>query len=134
MASAAAINNPNPLAAPRNNEWVAVPTVAGVTATIIGRIVNRSGLAGQPLLVMGNPIPYFPVSTTDNTGAVLQTILHETIDGVITSGPVIPNADWKFCGAGSTFAAPTPVHDAPRQRLPEGTVSMPRSSTSSSTR
>ena len=110
---AADITNPNPLASPRANEWVAVPIATGVTGQIIGRIVNRSGLAGAPLLVMGNPIPYFPANASDNTGAVLTTILHETIDGVVTTGPVVPNADWKFCGAGSTFAAPTPVTSLP---------------------
>ena len=111
--SAADISNPNPLASIRANEWVAVPAVTGVTGQINGRIINRSGLAGQPLNVMGNPIPYFPVNVDDNTGAVLQTILNETIDGVITAGAVIPNADWKFCGPGSTFALPTPVTSLP---------------------
>jgi len=113
--SAADITNPNPLATIRNNEWVAVPVIAGATGDIIGRIINRSGMQGQPLNVMGNPIPYFPVSLTDNTGATLTTILKETIDGQITTGPVIPNADWKFCApvAGSTFAAPVAVTALP---------------------
>lgn len=110
---AADITNPNPLATVRPNEWVAVPTVTGATGEIFGRIINRSGLAGQPLNVMGNPIPYFPVNVNDNTGAVLKTILHETIDGKVTEGAVIPNIDWKFCGPGSTFAAPTPVTSLP---------------------
>ncbi|TMA82420.1 MAG: hypothetical protein E6J74_37605, partial [Deltaproteobacteria bacterium] len=49
------------------NEWVKVPVVTGVTGRIFGRIINRSGLTGQPLNVMGNPIPYFPVNSADNS-------------------------------------------------------------------
>jgi hypothetical protein len=111
--SAADISNPSPLTTIRNNEWVAVPTLNGVTGEIIGRIINRTGMSGQPLNVMGNPIPYFPADVNNNASATLTTILHETIDGTITEGPVIPNADWKFCGAGSTFVAPTAVTTLP---------------------
>jgi alpha/beta hydrolase family protein len=111
---AADITNPNPLASVRANEWVAVPKLTGVTGEIIGRIINRSGLNAAPLNVMGNPIPYFPVNVNDNTGAELKTILHETIDGKVTEGMVIPNSDWKFCGGG-TFASPAPVTSLPVQ-------------------
>jgi hypothetical protein len=89
-----------------------VPVLSGVTGRIVGRIINRSGLGAQPLNVMGNPIPYFPVDLASNKGAVLTTILHETIDGTVTAGPTIPNSDWKFCGGG-TFAAPQPVTGLP---------------------
>lgn len=95
------------------NHYVKTPVLAGVTGNIFGRIINRSGLAGQPLNVMGNPIPYFPVNPANNDGATLTTILHETITGVVTVGAVIPNIDWKYCGAGSTFAVPTPVTTLP---------------------
>ena len=111
--SSADISNPNPLTTIRANEWVAVPKLTGVTGVIFGRIINRSGMAGQPLNVMGNPIPYFPANVNDNAGAELKIILHETINGDIAEGPVIPNADWRFCGAESTFAAPTPVTTLP---------------------
>jgi hypothetical protein len=94
------------------NEWVKVPMVTGVTGRIFGRIINRSGLGAQPLNVMGNPIPYFPVNAADNSGATLTTHTHETITGVVTVGETIPNSDWKFCGGG-TFAAPTPVTTLP---------------------
>ena len=94
------------------NEWVKVPVLTGVTGQILGRIVNRSGLGAQPLNVMGNPIPYFPVDPNDNTGATLTTHTHETITGVVTIGEVIPNSDWKFCGGG-TFDAPTAVTGLP---------------------
>jgi hypothetical protein len=94
------------------NEWVKVPVVTGVTGRIFGRIINRSGLGAQPLNVMGNPIPYFPVNAADNAGATLITHTRETIDGVVTVGETIPNSDWKFCGGG-TFAAPTPLTTLP---------------------
>lgn len=97
---------------PSTNEWVAVPVLTGVTGKIFGRIINRSGLGAQPLNVMGNPIPYFPVDPTNNAGATLTTHLHETIPGFVTEGPSIPNSDWKFCGGG-TFAAPLPVTTLP---------------------
>ncbi len=91
------------------NHYVKTPVVTGVTGNIVGRIINRSGLPGQPLNVMGNPIPYFPVNVNSNAGATLTTILHETIEGVVTVGATIPNSDWKYCGAGSTFAAASAV-------------------------
>ncbi len=91
---------------PSANEWVKTPVLSGVTGRLLGRIVNRSG-QNQPLNVMGNPIPYFPADSADNTGAVLKTILKETIDGVVTEGSVIANSAWKFCyGTSATFAAP----------------------------
>jgi alpha/beta hydrolase family protein len=102
-----------PCAAPVfTNHYVKTPVLAGVTGQIFGRIINRSGLGAQPLNVMGNPIPYFPANPADNSGAVLTTHVHETITGVVTEGPTIPNSDWKFCGGG-TFAAPTPVTTLP---------------------
>jgi hypothetical protein len=102
-----------PCAAPAlTNHWVKVPVLPGTTGRIVGRIVNRSGLGAQPLNVMGNPIPYFPVDPANNKGATLTTILHETIDGTVTAGPTIPNSDWMFCGGG-TFLAPQPVTGLP---------------------
>jgi len=97
---------------PSSNEWVEVPVLTGVTGHIVGRIINRSGLGAQPLNVMGNPIPYFPVDPTNNAGATLTTHRHETITGIVTEGSTIPNSDWYFCGGG-TFAAPTPVTTLP---------------------
>jgi hypothetical protein len=100
---------------PSNNEWVKVPVLTGVTGQIFGRIINRpSGTTppnnnptNQPLNVMGNPIPYFPADSADNTGATLKTRLKETINGVVTEGDTIPNSEWKFCyGTGATFASP----------------------------
>ena len=112
---AADISNPNPLAVIRANEWVAVPVITGVTGKIFGRIINRSGPNAAPLNVMGNPIPYFPVSTTDNNGAVLKVRTKEAINGTfVEERDAVPNSDWKFCGGG-TFAAPVPVTTLPVQ-------------------
>src|SRR6266516_4948710 len=88
------------------NHYVKVPVLVGVTGQILGRIINRNG-TNQPLNVMGNPIPYFPANSADNTGATLKEHLSETLTGVVTEGQTIPNSDWKFCyGAGATFAVP----------------------------
>jgi hypothetical protein len=91
---------------PSTNEWVKTPVLVGTTGRIFGRIINRSG-NNQPLNVMGNPIPYFPANAADNSGAVMEVRLKETINGVVTVEGNLPNSDWKFCyGAGATFAAP----------------------------
>jgi hypothetical protein len=91
------------------NHWVAVPMAKNgdgslVTGMILGRIVNRTGVASQPLNVMGNPIPYLP-NTLDTTQATLTTHMHETYTGVITSGPTIASGDWAFahCDANTPF-------------------------------
>jgi hypothetical protein len=94
------------------NHYVKVPVLDGVSGKILGRIINRSGLDGQALNVMGNPIPYFPVDPADNSGDTLSTVLHETIPGVVTPGEAVPNGDWKYCGGG-TFDAPLPVTTLP---------------------
>jgi len=94
------------------NHYVKTPVLVGTSGRIVGRIINRSGLNGGPLNVMGNPIPYFPADPTKNTGDTLTTHLNETINGKITVGATIPNTDWKYCGGG-TFDAPTPVTALP---------------------
>lgn len=106
-------SSPTPVT-PSNNEWVKSPVVSGVTGQIFGRIVNRSGLNAAPLNVMGNPIPYFPANPADNSGATMKVHLKETVNGIVTEGETIANADWKFCGGG-TFASPLPVTTLPVQ-------------------
>jgi hypothetical protein len=66
-----------------------------VTGKVLARIVNRSGADSAPLNVMGNPVPYLPVSL-DTTGAVLTTHTKETVNGQVTEGSVIPSTDWSF--------------------------------------
>jgi hypothetical protein len=94
------------------NYYVKTPVLTGVTGKILGRIINRNGLNAAPLTVMSNPVPYFPADVNSNAGDTLTEHLHETIDGRITEGAVIPNGDWKYCGGG-TFAAPLPVTALP---------------------
>ena len=75
-----------------------------VTGNVLGRIVNRSGAASQPLNVMGNPVPYLP-ETLDTTQAVLMTHTHETLNGNISVGTPIASTDWAFahCDANNPF-------------------------------
>jgi hypothetical protein len=89
-----------------NNEWVKTPVAVGTTGFILGRIVNRSGSASQPLNVMGNPIPYLPASLSTTTpGISLTTHTHETINGIITTGATIPSTDWAFAHCNTTSPA-----------------------------
>jgi len=98
--------------------WLQVPVAkhrdgSAVTGLVFGRIVNRSGLGAQPLIVQTNPVPYLPASL-DTTKATLVSRDHETMEGVVTGETVIPSSDWKFCGGG-TFAAPLPLTTIPVQ-------------------
>ncbi len=91
------------------NDFVVVP-IAGnpdgspITGTVLGRIVNRSGPGSQPILVQNNPLPYKP-ATLDTTQATLTTHSHETVDGIVTVGSVIPSTDWAWakCDAANPF-------------------------------
>jgi hypothetical protein len=96
------------------NHYVKTPVLTGVTGRIVARIVNRSGLNGAPLNVMGNPIPYYPANPASNGGDTLAIHLKETVQGEITEGGTVLNADWKYCGGG-TFDAPLPVTALPVQ-------------------
>ncbi len=89
------------------------PDGSTVTGLVFGRIVNRSGLGAQPLIVQTNPVPYLPASL-DTTKATLVSRDHETMEGVVTGEVAIPSTDWKFCGGG-TFAAPVPLTTIPVQ-------------------
>ena len=77
---------------PVNNDWVKTPVLTGVTGQLVGRIINRSGTNPAPLNVMGNPIPYFPADLSDTSGDVLTIHNHETINGIITEGGVVPRS------------------------------------------
>ena len=96
------------------NHYVQTPVLTGVTGQVLGRIINRSGMGAQPLLVQGNPIPYFPKDWTDNSHDTLTIHTSETVNGNVTVGGVVANGDWKYCGGG-TFAAPLPVTALPVQ-------------------
>jgi hypothetical protein len=96
--------------------WLQLPVAKNpdgstVTGLVFGRIVNRSGLGAQPLIVQTNPVPYMPASL-DTTQATLVSRDHETMEGVVTGETLISSGDWKFCGGG-TFAAPVPLTTLP---------------------
>jgi hypothetical protein len=91
------------------NDFVVVPVATNadgspITGTVLGRIVNRDGADSQPILVQGNPLPYKPASL-DTTQATLTTHTHETVDGNVTVGSVIPSGDWAWakCDAAHPF-------------------------------
>ncbi|HEV7574910.1 MAG TPA: alpha/beta hydrolase domain-containing protein [Caldimonas sp.] len=90
------------------NHWLVVPMARDngqlITGKVLTRIVNRSGVDSAPLNVMGNPVPYLPVSLS-TADAVLTTHTKETVNGQITVGSVIPSTDWAFshCSAANPF-------------------------------
>lgn len=100
------------------NHWLQVPVAKGangstITGEVLGRIVNRSGISAQPLMVQTNPLPYMP-ATMDTAKATLVSRDHEAMDGTVTGETSIAPGDWKFCGGG-TFDAPEPLVKLPVQ-------------------
>ncbi len=100
------------------NHWLQLPAVknpdgSSVTGPIFARIINRSGLNAQPLIVQTNPLPYMP-ATHDTGKATLVSRDHETLDGKVKGETPIAAADWKFCGGG-TFDEPVPLTQLPVQ-------------------
>lgn len=92
-----------------DNEWVRVPVAthrngAPITGRVLGRIVNRSGLDSQPILVQSNPMPYRPASL-DTSRATLTSHDHETTEGVVVGRRRIPSTDWAWarCDANHPF-------------------------------
>jgi len=92
------------------NEWVKVPVAhnrdgSTITGTVLGRIVNRSGLGSQPLFVQANKFPYAPF-TLDTTQARLTSRKHETMSGGVILETVIASTDWAWgkCDATTGFA------------------------------
>ena len=80
------------------------PDGTAVTGLIMGRIVNRSGKASQPLIVQTNPVPYKPVSL-DTKKAQLTSRAGETTQGDVSDEREIASADWAWakCDAAHPF-------------------------------
>jgi len=100
-----------------NNDYVIVPIATNadgspITGKVMGRILNQSGPASQPMIVHSNPVPYKPVSL-DTTQSVLKTHTAESIDGVISGEQTVPSTDWAW--AKCTAAAPFPGTPDPTQ-------------------
>lgn len=90
-------------------QWLKVPVARGaggapVTGEVLGRIVNRSGPASQPLLVQTNPVPYKPVSL-DTSKARLVSRGGEGMHGQVIDEVEIAAGDWAWakCDAANPF-------------------------------
>ncbi len=98
------------------NHWLQVPIArnadgSAITGPVFARIINRSGLDAQPLIVQTNPVPYLPADP-DTSKATLVSRDHESMTGGVTGETPIAPADWKFCGGG-TFDEPQPLQALP---------------------
>jgi hypothetical protein len=98
-----------PTASVAGMQWLQVPVARGpggaaVTGEVLGRIVNRSGMASQPLLVQTNPVPYKPVSL-DSARSKLTSRGGESQRGEIFDEVTIPSGEWAWarCDAGNLF-------------------------------
>ena len=96
--------------------WLSLPVSknadgTAVTGQVFGRIVNRSGLGAQALIVQTNPVPYLPNDVND-AAATLVSRDGESMDGHVVNEVTIPRGDWKFCGGG-TYDAPTALTALP---------------------
>jgi hypothetical protein len=100
------------------NHWLQLPIPknadgSSITGAVFARIINRSGINAQPLIVQTNPVPYLP-ATLDTSKATLVSRDHETLDGKVKGEAPIAASDWKFCGGG-TFDEPLPLTKLPVQ-------------------
>jgi hypothetical protein len=101
-----------------NNDYVVVPVArqangSPITGLVMGRIVNATGPASQPIVLNSNPLPYKP-ATLDTTKATLTTHTSETIDGRVTGARTLASSDWAWarCSASNPFpgtADPTQI-------------------------
>ena len=80
------------------------PDGSAVTGDVFGRIVNRSGVDSQRLIVQTNPVPYLP-ATLDTAQARLVTRTGELQDGTALGEVVVPGSDWAWasCSAANPF-------------------------------
>src|SRR5262245_42676035 len=92
-----------------------------ITRKVLGRIVNRSGLESEPILVQSSPLPYRP-ATLDTRKATLTAHSHETTDGKVTVHSVVPSRDWAWarCDAQHPFpGTPDPAQICLRKGFDE---------------
>ncbi len=89
-----------------------------VTGQVLGRIVNRSGLGSQPLMVQTNPVPYKPMSL-ETAKAKLTSRAGETMSGEVIDEQTIIASDWAWarCDAQNPFPG---VPDATQICLKKG--------------
>ena len=112
-------------AAANGLQWLQLPIAQGaggapVTGEVMGRIVNRSGLPSQPLLVQTNPVPYKPMNL-DTSKARLVSRGGEGMHGQVIDELEIPVADWAW--ARCDTANPFPGKPDPTTLFPYTTSS-----------
>jgi hypothetical protein len=90
------------------------PDGSTITGEVLGRIVNRSGPASQPLIVYTSPVPYRPL-TLDTTQATLVTRAGETATGGVTGETPVPSTDWAWARCNVGGAPPFPGTPDPTQ-------------------
>ena len=97
------------VASTNGTQFLQVPVAHGaggsqVTGEVLGRIVNRSGKASQPLLVQTNPIPYRPVSL-DTTRSKLVSRGGENQRGEVFDELAVQPSYWAWarCDANNPF-------------------------------
>jgi hypothetical protein len=98
------------------NHWLKLPVAknadgSSITGKVFARIINRSGMEAQPLIVQTNPVPYLP-DDLDTTKATLVSRDHESTNGAVIGERAIAAADWKFC-SGGTFDEALPLTALP---------------------
>jgi len=98
-----------PTASVTGRHWLQVPVAKGpngqpITGDVFGRIVNRSGVNSQPLIVQSNPVPYKPMSL-DTKASTLVSRRAESTRGEVIGETVIPSSDWAWakCDASNPF-------------------------------
>jgi len=97
-------------AAANGLQWLQLPVARGtggapITGEVMGRIVNRSGLRSQPLLVQTNPVPYKPM-TLDTRKARLVSRGGEGMHGQVIDELEIPATDWAWAHCDATHPFP----------------------------
>jgi hypothetical protein len=89
-----------------------------VTGQVLGRIVNRSGMGSQPLLVQTNPVPYQAMSL-ETRKAKLTSRAGESMSGEVIDEQAVAAGDWAWarCDAQNPFPG---VPDATQICLKKG--------------
>jgi hypothetical protein len=99
------------------SHWLQLPIARQSDGTpiegqVFGRIVNRSGVGSQPLIVQTNPVPYKPASL-DTRQAKLVSRAGESTRGEVIGEVEIASTDWAWarCDTANPFpGTPDPTH------------------------
>ena len=89
--------------------WLQLPMArqsngAPVAGQVFGRIVNRSGVASQPLIVQTNPVPYKPASLDTRQSRLVSRVAESTRGEVIGEAEIAATEwAWARCDAANPF-------------------------------